>query len=1763
MYRIVCGMRSVTLVALLVLFSRSAAFPQLADETRGYQFVGGHGRSSADTTAYIQSVYGKQARKTWTPPSSPLSVVSTYVVTSAADTGTGTFRRAIDSANANAGLDVITFAIPGPGVRTIVPLSQMPQITGPVIIDGTTQPGYAGTPLIELNGAFTGVGLWMTGGNSVVRGLAINRCQSTGIALLSNGGNTVRGCYIGVNAFGTAALGNGNNGIYVDSPGNIIGDTSASGRNIISGNVWPGVYIAPGGNGTIVHGNYIGTNAMGNADLGNLEDGVFIDGASGNIIGDTSISGRNIIAGNDFPQVQMVGPSASGNKVIGNFIGTDVTATVGLGDGNGVRISNAPNNIVGGATSAERNIISGNPFPAVFIDGATATGNRVLGNYIGTDSSGTVAIGNGKGLVIDGAPRNMIGDGTIAGKNVIAASASYGIEIRNPGATGNKIQGNSIGTDLFGGLDFGSGSVGVLISNASQDTILFNLIRYNRSDSGGVYVSAGTRNLILGNSIYANRGLGIDLAPRGISPNDSLDGDAGANDLLNFPLLDSSSVTGTTVSVHGRYNGKPNTQFHLDFYSNIEPDSLHFGEGEDYLNVGFTGSTNDSGNARFSVALPSLPSFVRFITATASDTGGNTSEFSQALCLSDEDGDGILDSWETQGWGIDVNSDGIIDQDLYAKGARPKHKDLFVEVDAMVGFVPPDTSLRMVVASFFRAPNALVNNPDGLDGVALHYEVSDTTIPVRHFPLSRDVLGADFDSVKSKFFGTQTERADPNARFILDARALVYRYALFGSTYGDSSSSGLAELANGLGGNDFIVTFGNWSGGISRIDDFAGTFMHELGHTLGLMHGGNQGFTNYKPNYFSVMNYIWQSRFPWQTPGSWRLDYSRFAFPALVEANLDETIGLNPPVGAGSIVGVPYSDSLKVRRMGRSAPGTAVDWTGNRDSTSTSVSVDINDGVSPNDTLTGFVDWSNLKYNFRLSPAFAPGVHTSLLEEGNEPEMTRAIFDSISNYPLPKPNGYFTMDGQLDTAALLLASNGPINLYGRYKGGQLYLATNAAVAQGADMFVFISENRSPMRNAPSGKSGQVAAWSAFLVNRANDNFTGWRDAAEESLNAISVDSAASVLEGVIDVEFLFQKRPLALYVAIGKYGSGAGGVLLTQVPAGNGDGNIDPTELYQLFDNTPPTPEFTQQGAKLVGTGASGIAAQGSAVAVSADGNTAIIGGSADNNSIGAAWVFTRTGTTWTQQGNKLVGSGRVGGSSQGCSVDLSADGNTAIVGGYTDNSNVGAAWVYLRTNGVWAQQGLKLVGSGAAGISYQGISVALSADGNTALVGGLADNNFVGATWVFTRTNGIWSQQGNKLSGTDGLFHNTYQGNSVALSADGNTALIGGYGDSAVQGAAWIFTRNGGIWSQQGNKLVGTGGADRPAQGSSVALSADGNTALVGGPGDNLSTGAAWVFTRSNGVWSQLGSKMVGTGSVGNPGQGTSVALSSDGTVAMLGGPHDDADVGSVWVLRRNGATWTQQPKLVGAGNVDGSQQGTSVALSADGNTALVGGIGDDGFAGASWVFFREPALPIQLTSFTAQREGDGVLLDWVTASETNNYGFEIQRSAATPGHYQTLQGSFIPGHGTTQEPHHYAFVDSQPSAGVWYYRLRQIDLDGSIHFSDGIAIDVATGVDGGTLPVSFELNQNSPNPFNPTTMIRFQLPVAAHVEIRVFTLLGQEVTTLVDDDEPPGYKSVLWNGIARGTAVASGVYFYRLRATPANGGGVFIALRKMILLK
>jgi hypothetical protein len=471
---------------------------------------------------------------------------------------------------------------------------------------------------------------------------------------------------------------------------------------------------------------------------------------------------------------------------------------------------------------------------------------------------------------------------------------------------------------------------------------------------------------------------------------------------------------------------------------------------------------------------------------------------------------------------------------------------------------------------------------------------------------------------------------------------------------------------------------------------------------------------------------------------------------------------------------------------------------------------------------------------------------------------------------------------------------------------------------------------------------------------------------------------------------------------------------------------------------------LVQQGSKLTGGEAAGAPEVGTSVAMSADGNTALLGGVGDEGAAaeplsGAAWVFVRSGSTWTQQGPKLRPSDESGPGQFGISVALSGDGNTALIGGDTDSVDTGAAWVFARSGGKWSQQGAKLTGKGESGPGRFGESVALSSDGSVALIGGIFDEGTEGAAWVFARTGASWTQQGSKLvpkAGEEtpaGRF-----GRGVALSADGSIGLVGAGSDGALEeGAVWAFARGSGTWSQQGPKLT-----EKPGEGTkeghfgtSVAISAAGDTALVGAPGDG-EHGAAWVFTRSGASWSEQGPKLTPSDAAGNTEFGAGVALSSDGNTALIGGPTDqDAKKviqGAAWEFSRAAGTWSQQgTKFLGSGKTGESEFGFAVALAADGDTGLIGDPLDGSLAGAGWVYVDPPPAATTEPATTITSGGatlNGTLAGGASSSVRFEYGTTTAYGSATAA--QALAASAAPR--TVA-----AAVASLAPASTYHYRV------------------------------------------------------------------------------------------------------------------------------
>jgi CSLREA domain-containing protein len=429
-------------------------------------------------------------------------------------------REAIRKANTLTGMVTIRFDIGGGGAQTIQPKSYLPDIFATVLIDGTTQPGFTGMPLIELDGTLAGVadGLTLRGNDSTVKSLVINRFSRDGIRIRGERA-VIKGNYIGTDITGTVGLGNGANGIdvcceFTAPPHATIGGVAPEDRNIVSANASGGITLDQHYPGfthegrNFVMGNYIGTDVTGTVALGNQWDGILIDGSGYNVIGGTTSGAGNVISANHLSGVAMAGGFAKENAVQGNLIGTDLTGSVGLGNlTDGVNVVGSNNNLIGGSDPGARNVISANQLRGVRIDGSSS-GIKVFGNYIGTNAAGTAALKNVKaGIVVDGAD-HIIGSPDDGNRNLISGNGGPGIAVLST-ATGILIQNNFIGTDISGmsalgndaGIEvgIGAGATGVQIGGAGPALAMneWNLISGNAGE--GILLFNGAK--VWGNKI--------------------------------------------------------------------------------------------------------------------------------------------------------------------------------------------------------------------------------------------------------------------------------------------------------------------------------------------------------------------------------------------------------------------------------------------------------------------------------------------------------------------------------------------------------------------------------------------------------------------------------------------------------------------------------------------------------------------------------------------------------------------------------------------------------------------------------------------------------------------------------------------------------------------------------------------------------------------------------------------------------------------------------------------------------------------------------------------------------------------------------------------------------------------------------------------------------------------------------------------------------------------------------------------------------------
>lgn len=500
----------------------------------------------------------------------------------------------------------------------------------------------------------TGTRFNTVGGTNIGEGNVISGNLRSGVDMNTGSrDNVVQGNLIGTSKWGTNAIPNAELGVAMSSTtNNLVGGTVAGARNVISGNLSDGVAIIDvGARSNRVEGNFIGVNISGTNKLGNGKSGVWVTNSPFNIIGSAIAGGGNVISGNGTHGVYLQSSGASANTVAGNLIGTDATGTKGIGNGSiyfGISIEKASGNLIGGLIPAARNVVSSNN-TGIWIGGTGSSNNLIQGNYIGTDISGMNAIGNQKdGIVIGWTSlpteiplNNTVGGAAANAGNVISAngSANFFTGVYFGKTVGTVLQGNLIGVKADGVSPLGNVGHNVELDQVTDTTVggtnplAWNVIA-NVADSqrSGIRIrTSGTGNLILGNSIYSNGFLGISFSGTVVTPNDigACDADTGPNNKQNYPVIQSAVGDGIATAARGYLDSATNQTYILQFYASPSADSSGYGEGKLFLGSSTVTLSGVCSNSFFASVPASAPAGW-VLSATATDSANNTSEFSQA-----------------------------------------------------------------------------------------------------------------------------------------------------------------------------------------------------------------------------------------------------------------------------------------------------------------------------------------------------------------------------------------------------------------------------------------------------------------------------------------------------------------------------------------------------------------------------------------------------------------------------------------------------------------------------------------------------------------------------------------------------------------------------------------------------------------------------------------------------------------------------------------------------------------------------------------------------------------------------------------------------------------------------------------------------------------------------------------------------------------------------------------------------------------------------
>jgi hypothetical protein len=567
--------------------------------------------------------------------SSMAGLAHLYTVTNSNDSGAGSLRDAITQANTDSGDSLITFAIPGSGELVIQPATPLPSVAGLTTIDATGQLNADLSPRVALDGANAGasaIGLELTGGSSSILGLEV-RDWGGGCIVIRGANCQVLGCHILAGGVTLAR-----NGIAVRSALNThVGGPGAGQRNVIGHTIGNGILVTGNSEGTVIRGNSIGTDWTGTA-ADRCFRGITVEmTATNTTIGGGNPGEGNVISGNTIVGCDLAG----GCTVRGNIVGLAADGVTPVPNGNGIHTEGGVACSIGGTSQlaaglspslGEGNIVAAN----VAVQISSFTDDTVIqGNLVGLAADGRLA-GGGQlaGIEIQNASGNMVGGATRDLRNVVVGSGD-GVLIGGSGGGNSVVAGNLIGVNLSAEV-IGNTLHGILDADSS-----FNVIGGDTFDLGNVIAGSGLAGVavtgtannvkISANSIFANRGLGIDLGDDGVTANDvSQDADSGPNLLQNFPIITEAEFDGATPHVSGSLHSQVATLYTIQLFLDVAPHPSGHGEGQIFV-TSLQVLTDTAGAASWEVDLAESPAGERYVTALAIGPAQNTSEFSPSL----------------------------------------------------------------------------------------------------------------------------------------------------------------------------------------------------------------------------------------------------------------------------------------------------------------------------------------------------------------------------------------------------------------------------------------------------------------------------------------------------------------------------------------------------------------------------------------------------------------------------------------------------------------------------------------------------------------------------------------------------------------------------------------------------------------------------------------------------------------------------------------------------------------------------------------------------------------------------------------------------------------------------------------------------------------------------------------------------------------------------------------------------------------------------